>query len=409
MKSLHGYLAFLSTLLLAAASLQAQTWVTQTSGVTEALNSVYFVDQSNGYIVGNNGSVFKTTDGGAHWVSVLSTQQLFSVHFTDVNTGYAVGNSGTIIKTTNGGANWTTQTSNTYFTLNGVGCASASVCFAVGAVRTSITNLSSPTALVTTTNGGATWTVQANGLANKFLYAVDFADANNGYAVGDSGSILKTTNSGTSWTPQTSGTTFKLTSVKAVNASVAYAVGYNATTLIPVALKTTNGGTTWAQLTTNIPTLGLFDGVSFSDANNGYISSSNYVLKTTDGGSTWINTANPTGVSTLSIFTPSTGLVYAVGNNGTILKSGTSTAISFSPSSANRVEVGKNGILRYSLAQSVNVRIVVSDANGKLTQVMNASKSAGNYSQPLFNEKNLGVRFVDFRAGNQHQILKFFR
>jgi photosystem II stability/assembly factor-like uncharacterized protein len=35
-----------------------------------------------------------------------ANHDLYSIHFTDATTGYAVGDNGTIIKTTNGGADW---------------------------------------------------------------------------------------------------------------------------------------------------------------------------------------------------------------------------------------------------------------------------------------------------------------
>ena len=41
-----------------------ETWTRQTSGTTENLNKVDFVTKDIGYIVGNNGTILKTTDGG---------------------------------------------------------------------------------------------------------------------------------------------------------------------------------------------------------------------------------------------------------------------------------------------------------------------------------------------------------
>jgi hypothetical protein len=54
------------------------------------------------------------------------------VHFTAVNYGWAVGNNGSICKTTDGGANWTNQTSGTTNTLNGVCFVDNSFGWAVG-------------------------------------------------------------------------------------------------------------------------------------------------------------------------------------------------------------------------------------------------------------------------------------
>ena len=54
-------------------------------------------------------------------------------------------------------------------------------------------------ALIKTTNGGETWLVQPTGI-NNTLSSVDFADENNGIVVGTFGIILRTTNGGISWT-----------------------------------------------------------------------------------------------------------------------------------------------------------------------------------------------------------------
>ena len=58
-----------------------------------------------GYVVGWNGTILVTTDGGTNWTSEVSgtSHCLNSVFFTDALTGYDVGDSGIILKTTNGG------------------------------------------------------------------------------------------------------------------------------------------------------------------------------------------------------------------------------------------------------------------------------------------------------------------
>jgi photosystem II stability/assembly factor-like uncharacterized protein len=43
----------------------AQSWVTQTSGTTNTLRDIFFIDGSTGWAVGENGTVLKTTNGGS--------------------------------------------------------------------------------------------------------------------------------------------------------------------------------------------------------------------------------------------------------------------------------------------------------------------------------------------------------
>jgi len=115
------------------------------------LRGASFVDANTGTVVGEYGTIVRTTDGGNSWTIQASgtTQTLWAVSFTDPNNGTAVGEGGTIVGTTDGGAHWASQPSGTTFQLRGV------------------------------------W----------------FSDANNGAAVGDSGTILRTTDGGNSWVP----------------------------------------------------------------------------------------------------------------------------------------------------------------------------------------------------------------
>ena len=70
-------------------------------------------------------------------------------------------------------------------------------------------------------------TAEQTGLHNQaeqqtICIGVSFTDANNGTAVGDSGTILRTTNGGTNWTSQSSGTTNWLYGVSFTDANNGY-------------------------------------------------------------------------------------------------------------------------------------------------------------------------------------------
>lgn len=90
-------------------------WVLQTSGTTNALRSVYFIDDNTGWTVGSNGTILKTSNGGTNWVNLSYLINVFlqGVRFVNQSTGWCVGDSGIIINTTNGGTNWYTQNSGT--------------------------------------------------------------------------------------------------------------------------------------------------------------------------------------------------------------------------------------------------------------------------------------------------------
>ncbi len=134
----------------------------------------------------------------------------------------------------------------------------------------------------------AQW-IPLNSGTTKTLWSVDFIDVNTGYAVGDSGTIIKTSDGGENWCLQNSGTSVILRSVFFVNSEVGYAVGNDG-----VILSTTDGGTTWiaqeSWITDHLNSVWFVDnqtGYAVSEAKPG--NTWVHILKTTDGGSFWMN------------------------------------------------------------------------------------------------------------------------
>jgi photosystem II stability/assembly factor-like uncharacterized protein len=71
----------------------------------EGLDGVTFATVAAGFVVGGSGTVLNSVDGGMTWMSQASgtTENLRSVYFLDPLNGYAVGDNGVILKTTTGG------------------------------------------------------------------------------------------------------------------------------------------------------------------------------------------------------------------------------------------------------------------------------------------------------------------
>ncbi|MFC1558668.1 WD40/YVTN/BNR-like repeat-containing protein, partial [candidate division KSB1 bacterium] len=159
--------------------------------------TVFFINDSVGWVVSWSGAILHTTNGGANWSAQTSGTYapFYGVHFTDSNTGWAVGGNGTILHTTDGGTNWSTQTSGTSEYLFDVHFADANTGWVVGHRGT----------ILHTTDGGINWSTQTSG-ASSYLRGVYFTDSNTGWVVGISGKILHTTDGGTNWSAQTSGT-----------------------------------------------------------------------------------------------------------------------------------------------------------------------------------------------------------
>ena len=166
----------------------------------------------------------------------------------------------------------------------------------------------------------AQWFLQNSG-TTKNLYSVHFTDANIGYAVGDSGIILKTTNGGTNWAPQNSGVTLALLSVHFPSIDTGYVVGSDSTIL-----KTTDGGIHWINQASTGGS-GCYNewlySVFFTDADTGYaagymwytnpvIIGGGVLLKTVTGGIDWtVCYTGGTWTSFRSVYftSPTTGFV----------------------------------------------------------------------------------------------------
>jgi photosystem II stability/assembly factor-like uncharacterized protein len=120
------------------------------------MHSEYFLNQQSGWVVGDSGMVFHTSDGGTNWnMTILNTFYLYSVIFKSAQQGWIAG-SGYIYHTSDGGLNWTPQVHvfvNNYYSLSFYDSLRG---FAVGATP--------DTALVLmTTNGGIPTSVSQNG------------------------------------------------------------------------------------------------------------------------------------------------------------------------------------------------------------------------------------------------------
>lgn len=85
---------------------------------TEKLNSVYFMDEFYGWVVGDSGYIAQTSDGGNNWIPIQSPDTL-KRNLNDIHLagpyGWAVGDNGVILRTTDGGA-WVIDTD--WLTLN---------------------------------------------------------------------------------------------------------------------------------------------------------------------------------------------------------------------------------------------------------------------------------------------------
>lgn len=164
------------------------------AGPTTA-RDIAVVSKPTWYVVGNLGTVYKTTDTGATWAShgVGGSYSLNAVDFTSANTGVVVGDNGAILTTSDGGTTWTSRVSTTTEDLHDVKWISSTVVWAVGDNAT----------VVKSTNAGLTWVNDTVILGSADLYGLDRRSTSNISFVGD-GSAHQTEDGGDNWTPYAS-------------------------------------------------------------------------------------------------------------------------------------------------------------------------------------------------------------
>ncbi len=127
------------------------------------------------------------------------------------------------------------------------------------------------------------------------LRAITFADAREGWAVGDEGVIWHTVDAGTNWERQASGTRASLRAVQFLTPYTGFVVGRtelpNRAGSAGVLLSTADGGVTWTEVTSTL--LPGLNGLKFDDDKNGVVAgdqSEAYptsAFRTKDGGRSW--------------------------------------------------------------------------------------------------------------------------
>lgn len=273
MKNIFSLLILFS--LLNSFILPQNNWQVIPSGTTASLQAVHFCNLSTGFIVGDLGTILKTTDAGLSWqdISYSVPTLLYDVYAFNQDNIIVVGSGGLILKSTNGGLNWNSIPGN----------------------------------------------------VTDELYSVTF-NGNIGICGGGSQTILNSTDSGSSWNIiQTGffGGSFRGTCM--ITSQTGLIAGENSI-FQPMFGKSTDSGMNWDftpfYLNTNE---GRANSIEFTDINTGIITSSVWdgtgaISKTTDGGSNWVTTLMSQPINDVHFPISNSSLRgYAVGDAGTIL------------------------------------------------------------------------------------------
>lgn len=168
------------------------------------LYDIHFFDAQTGFVVGEFGKIFQTTDGGESWqekqatlvgdlyFDVMELPTFFDIEFLDRNRGFAVGLDGRVAATTDGGESWDWA-------------------------EHGVEGFDSPFYSSEILPNGNVWVVGASGQVlqgdangkfrqgsfgtqvNNWIRAVRFYDNKNGWVIGGFGFIMNTTDGGETW------------------------------------------------------------------------------------------------------------------------------------------------------------------------------------------------------------------
>jgi photosystem II stability/assembly factor-like uncharacterized protein len=163
------------------------TWHKHANEEDVVLNKVSFVSPDYGWIVGEFGTILKTTDGGITWSrqrSGIDKTSLFGVSFVDETHGWCVGQDGVALTTQDGGATWYPYKEAFEKSLFDVALSKA-MGYIVGA-----------DGLVLERRDG--WKVSDRVIAFSWLRGISLI-GRTGWMVGNRGTILHTSDGGESW------------------------------------------------------------------------------------------------------------------------------------------------------------------------------------------------------------------
>lgn len=315
------------SLVLTVTAFSQNFWQRLDSPTTQRLNSIVFIDSLNGWVTGDSGTIFHTSNGGLNWDTQFSNDSLnvVNIFFLDNQNGWASAWSdfyppfGTyLLKTTNGGINWNKQ-------LMGIGEKFVNSFYFLDMLKGFAAGY--PQCFLRTTNGGATWS--SVNLDSAFLagfppYTIKFFSNEYGYACGGvrdiAGVVWRTTDGGINWaTVVDTLTSEPVYGLHIFDSLHVIAMGgdpeYGASKVV-----TYDGGNSWQY--TLLGTLWYPVDVEFRNELEGWapMGAQRKFLYSFDAGVNWSELYTPDSVNVVKICFPDTAHGFGIGENGEMVK-----------------------------------------------------------------------------------------
>lgn len=268
------------------------TWKRVALDMIAPITRTTFDDSKIGWAISEK-RIYSTEDGGVRWRRQFWTEDsLNAVAFADAANGLVVGEDGIVYRTTEGGflsedqgqllcagstceeellSTWNPVESGTELALTDVAFVDINHAWVTG----------DKGLILFSTDGGLTWGRRNTGVEARLL-SVSFIGVDDGVAVGENGTILMTTDGGMTWQRSVSPTSLRLNAVAFAKDGTAWAVGDEGTML-----RSKDGGVTWTQLGFQIPLTSALRAVSFHGAFGAAVGADGAVLTTADNGDSW--------------------------------------------------------------------------------------------------------------------------
>ncbi|MBK7578370.1 MAG: hypothetical protein IPI24_13235 [Ignavibacteria bacterium] len=280
------------------------TWISISLNLSIDITNITMLDGTFGYLIGADGTICRTFDGGLTWSILISGVQstLRGVYIVSRNIAYVVGDGGICLQTLDGGRTWVRIHLNTSVHLRSITVVNGWG-YIVG-TGGAIFRFSSD--YVLTIHGTTYSRVFTN--VNVALGGTFFIDGMRGFMIGDGGVLLRTIDGGISWTTINIGISIRFTSIYTIN-GIVYICGQNG-----YLAYSNDGGLTWIRIDLNVNV--TFTSLVFVNASYGFVIGEGGVIFRFNGTTWFRETINTTANFRRIIVNGS--FVWAIGDGGIV-------------------------------------------------------------------------------------------